>query len=47
MDVAYKSGKEETIYKLTGASINKIGIKDRGLLLKGMAADITILIGIM
>ena len=35
--------KEETIYKLTGASRNKMGIKDRGLLIKGLAADITII----
>lgn len=33
---------EETVRKMTGASAERLGIKDRGLLKKGFAADVTV-----
>jgi N-acyl-D-amino-acid deacylase len=33
---------EETVRKMTGATAERFGIKDRGLLKKGLAADITV-----
>jgi N-acyl-D-amino-acid deacylase len=34
---------EEAVYKMTGATAERYGIKDRGLLKKGLAADITVI----
>jgi N-acyl-D-aspartate/D-glutamate deacylase len=33
---------EEAVYKMTGANAERFGLNDRGLLKKGMAADITV-----
>ncbi len=33
---------EQTVRKMTGASADRLGIKDRGLLRKGLAADVTV-----
>ena len=33
---------EEAVYKMTGANAARFGLRDRGLLRKGMAADITV-----
>ena len=33
---------EEAVYKMTGANAARFGLQDRGLLRKGMAADITV-----
>lgn len=33
---------EEAIYKMSGASVDRFGLKDRGLLKEGLAADITV-----
>ncbi len=33
---------EEAVYKMSGASVERFGLKDRGLLREGLAADVTV-----
>ena len=36
---------EQAVYKMTGLPASVLGLKDRGLIRLGMAADLTVLIG--